>query len=133
MSFEALRSAIYNRFNDNWSGTALSRVAWGDNRSPLNVNDGDWVRISYSVTRNQNAEIGRGFQRSEGIITVQIFVPAFSGERGANLLADEVATIFQNKQFNGVTCYTMTPIVVGRNGDAFQLNARVDFEYNIFS
>ena len=117
MSYDTLREVLSERMIAEWSGTSLDRVVHGDNRSPLSIDDGPWVRLSYSITSNVNAEIGTGFQRASGIITVQIFTEEKAGEKQSLDLVDGVAAVFQNKNFNRVECFATYPLKIVRTGN----------------
>tara|TARA_R110000782_G_scaffold39016_1_gene91015 strand:- start:333 stop:734 length:402 start_codon:yes stop_codon:yes gene_type:complete len=133
LSFDLLRKAISDQMVNNWTATALNRIAHGDNRTGLNANVSPWVRLSYQTYSNKNAELGNTFQRIRGVIMVQIFTPSNTGEKTASVIADDVMTVFQNKDFGSVTTYAVKITKIGERGDEFQLNAEVDFKYDIFS
>lgn len=142
MNFDELRKAITNRFMANWAGTDLSRVVYGDNSAPLNtadddLNNGAWCRLSFSVVDCMNAAVGTDFQRAIGIISLQIFTKLNSGEKQSLDLVKSFADVFENKQFNGVTCYVVSPVTVGRSktatGESYQKNAKVRFEFDEIS
>jgi hypothetical protein len=117
----------------NWTATALARISHGDNRTGLDANVSPWVRLSYQTYTSNNAELGTTFQRVRGVILVQIFTSSNSGEKAASVISDDVITVFQNKDFGGVTTYAVKITKIGESGDEFQLNAEVDFKYDIFS
>lgn len=133
MSMDNLRRRIYEQFKNNWSATASSRVVYGDNRNAKRTEDGSWVRLSFNILENTNAQIGQDFQRARGFINLQIFVKKNSGEKAALELFDAFQIVFENQSFNNVVCYTAMPIRVGEEGSSYQLNGRVEFEYNVFS
>ena len=133
MSFELLRQAISAQMISNWTATALARISHGDNRTGLDANVSPWVRLSYQTYTSNNAELGTTFQRVRGVILVQIFTSSNSGEKAASVISDDVITVFQNKDFGGVTTYAVKITKIGESGDEFQLNAEVDFKYDIFS
>lgn len=142
MSEDALRKAISDQFRDNWKGTELDRVDWGDNRE-FDANakkfvDCDrekepWCRLAYTQTDTENAEIGESFQRTEGIITVQCFVRINTGEKEINGLIDAAIPVFQNKAFDGVQCFAVGVVKVGQLDYWFQKNAKVNFKFDVFS
>jgi hypothetical protein len=133
MSFETLRKAVEDQFIANWTGTALSNVDHGDNQDFDPPITDKWVRLITNVISNENAEVGANFQRAIGIITVQCFAPVNNGERDLLLFVDEVSSIFQNKKFGGVSCFTTMPVRLGDTGNWYQINAKTDFQYDVFS
>ena len=133
MSVDTLRKAISDRVTANWTVTSLNRVVHGDNRPPLNTEDGTWIRVSFNIIKKENASVGTDFQRSRGFINFQIFTLPKIGDKTALSIVDHVESIFQNANFNGVRCYACQPISVGERENSYQLNARVEFEYDVFS
>ena len=133
MSMELLRQAFSTKMVADWAGTDIERVQFGDNDSPFSTEDGSWVRLTFSVFDNENAELGKTFQRANGIIDVQCFTEKNSGEKEAMILADAVAAVFQNKNFDGVSCYVVSVTKPGVDGDSYQINARARFKYDVFS
>jgi len=116
-----------------WTATPLARIIHGDNRAPMDANTAPWVRLNHIVYSSNNAEIGTSFQRVRGAIVAQIFTTSNSGEKEASVIADDFVSVFQNKDFDGVTCYAVKITRIGKRGDEYQLNAEVDFKYDIFS
>jgi len=103
MGHAADSQTIRNRFNTMWPVEQPS--------VPLSFADVDynpvkgqaWVRLS--VVPGEQRQVGLGrirrFRRI-GIVSVQIFTPAGSGDGLAKELADSVATIFMGRTVNGV-------------------------------
>jgi len=142
MSEDALRKAIADRFRDNWKGTDLNRVDWGDNREfdaksakfvECETDDDPWCRLTYTETDTENAEIGENFQRTTGIITVQCFARLNTGDKILNDLIDAVIPVFQNKAFDSVQCFAVGVVKVGQLDYWFQKNAKVNFKFDVFS
>ena len=133
MSYETLRKNIATHFAANFTALSSDRIIYGDNRPGLNINDGNWVRVSFTILDSNNAQVGTDFQRNDGLITVQIFTPARKGEKAALELVDAVKAVFENKAFNGIKCYTCYPAAVMSEGDQYQINAKTKFEYDIFT
>jgi len=133
MSFEVLRQSVESQFVSNWTDTTLDKVDHGDNHDFTPPQNSEWVRIVTNVIGSENAQLGDDFQRITGIITVQCFVPSGTGEKAINSLVDSVKAIFQNKNFGGVRCFTTTPLRIGSVGNWYQINAKTDFQYDVFS
>jgi len=132
MSFETLRLSVETQFNSSWTGTASS-VDHGGNHDFTPPDGTPWVRLTTNVIGNENAQIGADFQRATGVITVQCFVKKDTGEKVLNEMIDEVSGIFQNKNFGGVRCFTTTPIRIGEIESWYQVNAKTDFHFDVFS
>lgn len=128
MSFDALRVAVTNRFNAEWSG---SNVAYGANHDFDPPATETWVRLNVVPFDTENAAVGKDFQRTSGEIVVQCFAPRFSGEKVLNDMVDEVRDIFQNQGFSGVDCLATKLVNVGVSGDWYQFNANTEFRYDV--
>jgi hypothetical protein len=68
--------------------------------------------------------------RQLGVIVIQIFVPSDNGTKDANDIASELCTIFRNKQFDGVTCYSPGINDIGDVEGWYQINVNCDFHYD---
>jgi len=131
---DALRISVETQFADNWTATDITdETDFGDNNRFTPPQDSEWVRVITSILSTQNAEVGKDFQRSIGIITVECYAPINTGEKALNDLIDSVKTIFQNKSFGGVECFATTPVRIGERGNWYQINAKTDFKYDVFS
>lgn len=65
-----------------------------------------------------------------GIINVNIFFKVGMGTREALAIADDVADIFRDKQFDGVLCRSPVTTRIGEGGTFFQVNVSVPFQYD---
>ena len=130
MSAETLRQAVVNQFDTSWSGDYVDR---GSNHKFDPPGDTNWVRLQTLPFGTDNIDVGGTLQRTEGEIVVQCFAPANTGERSLLLMIDEVKSIFQNQNFEGVQCYATSTIKVGENGGWYQINANTPFQYDVYS
>jgi hypothetical protein len=133
-AFNDLRNAFNNRFKANWNATDQNKVVYGANRAKLKAEQGaPWVRLAHNILNGNNAQVGIGFQRYKGILTLQIFCHPLDGDKVWSDLADAFAAIFQNKSFNGVVCYVAIPVHVGQKDEEYQVNVKIDFEYEVYT
>lgn len=132
---ENLRILIEKRFINEWDGTPISSVDFGLNGEfdQDQVELDKWVRIYHTIQYTENAEVGTRFIKARGIITVQCFTEKNSGEKESNILSNKAIKIFQNKNFDGLNCFTGTPVNLGVIGNWFVKNAKIDFVYNVFT
>lgn len=103
MGFTSDSQTIRERFNTQWPiEQPTIPFSFADvDYNP--VKDEPWVRLNI-LTGNQR-QVGMGsirrFRRT-GVVLVQIFVPAGSGDGLAKELADSVANLFMGRTINGV-------------------------------
>lgn len=130
---EAIRIAVTTRLLQNWSGD-LNLVDVGANHKFEEPVDSAWIRLTIVPYLSENAEVGAHMQRTYGEIIVQCFVPLYSGEQDINLMCDEIRTIFQNQNFDGMRCLATSTIKIGASGgNWYQQNASTRFEFDDFS
>lgn len=130
MSFNALRKAVYDKFDSMWTG---SHVARGRNTKfdPPKGPGVTWVRISVAPFNTKNVEVGRGRQRTTGEIMVECHVPLLSGDQIFADMVDEVKAIFENTSFDGVNTFATSMVPVGEVGDWYKVNANTSFYYDV--
>lgn len=103
MGWAADSQTIRERFNTQWpieQPTVPFSFADADYIPP---HDDTWVRLNVLPGTQTQVSMGirRRFRRV-GVVLVQIFVPAGSGDGLAKELADSVANIFMGRTVNGV-------------------------------
>lgn len=103
MGFATDSQTIRERFNTQWpieQPTVPFSFADVDFEPPA---DTPWVRLNALPGDQRQVTMGRIRRfRRVGIVLVQIFVPAGSGDGLAKELADSVATIYMGRTINGV-------------------------------
>ena len=105
MGHAADATTIRNQFNSQWpieQPTVVFKFSDVDYKPDI---DEPWVRLTILPGTQTQVSMGavRRFRRI-GVIIVQIFVPAGSGDGLARELADSVANIYQGRTINGVIC-----------------------------
>lgn len=86
--------------------------------------------IRVSIKHGDTNVIGCGapkYQRSIGVVIVQVFIPEGRGDAGALSIADEVCTVLDNKSFDLVTFQSSRVKEVGVSGGFYQLNVVTSF------
>lgn len=131
---EDLRIAIEGKFISEFNYLEEDKIDLGANSDFTPPIDGlPWCRLTHTILKNDNAQIGTAFQRAIGIITVQCFTKVKTGEKVSNEILAAVGEVFQNKNFSGVECFALTPVRVGTVKNWYQVNAKIDFIYSVFS
>jgi hypothetical protein len=102
--FASDSATIRSRFDSLWPSQFSPRIphTWGDTN--YDAPEGSpWVRLTILPGQQQQAEMGqtRRFRRV-GVVVVDIFVPAGSGDGQAKLMGDAVANIFLGRTVSGV-------------------------------
>ena len=109
MSFADERRAFETRMTDNWTGQPVKYE-----NIPFNQPDGSpWIQMTILPGSGLNASIGttRSVQRHVGIIQFDVYVPEMTGTGTARTIADSIATIWRNKQFEAGDSGTITTYV----------------------
>lgn len=106
-----------------------------------------WIRLSVIDFDTENTQAGETpWQRTEGIIVVDIFYPtgsflnqdySWSGDPKPNLTdAEAIKAVFNNVRFNGVNCQEASVSETGsfegrvtEQGTWFQTQVNIDFYY----
>ena len=133
MTHAADAATIRARFDDNWTTERPSNTP----AIPATFSDVDykptegtpWVRLT--VLPGGQTQVGMGSLRRfrrVGVIAVQIFVPAGSGDGLAREIADSVANIFQGRTISGVICRGTGLTRVGTDGPWTQWSADTPYQ-----
>lgn len=132
---DALRLAVTGRFLTLWTGAGDPIVVDpGDNSGFVPpVDAASWVRVNVIEYKTENAQVGSGFQRTPGEIIIQCFVPKGTGTKQLNAMRDEITSIFQNQNFDGVSCFATSVVKVGATANWYQHNVSTVFQYDVFS
>lgn len=129
-------ATIRQRFDDEWP-VEQPGVAFSFGDVEFNPPDTEpWVRVSTLSGAQTQVSMGklRRFRRV-GIVVVQIFVPAGSGDGIAREFADSVAAIYQGRTIDGVifrgtglTRVGITGTTRTRDGAWVQYNATTPYQ-----
>lgn len=119
MSYADEAAAIRSRFNTEWAAAtpvAMPNVAF----TP--PNDASWVRLTILTAGAEEAALSSGGTqryRHDGTISVQVFVPANSGDGVARTLAEQACAIFRGETFSGVRCGAPFVTEAGNDGNGW--------------
>lgn len=122
--------SIVARF-DTALGATVEYTLSNDDFEPSTI-DTTWVRLTYKEVIGKidsyGSEGSRKYKRI-GIIFAQIFTPLNIGSGAAEALGHTVRALFEGVKFGGVWGLDGTIRTVGRDGDWYQVNVAVNFEY----
>jgi hypothetical protein len=90
MSYEAVRQSICEYTKANFSGWPLTLENYQYKPDPRQP----WVRFGVHPNVQQAEEIGGKYERMEGYIWFQIFIPENSGSGEAHRIADHLKLLF---------------------------------------
>lgn len=93
---EAIRKALVGHFKTNWTSPPFPVVFENHNSGEAGA---AWGRFALILGENQPAAIGPDFQRTLGIITLQVFIPEGDGTKPANIAADRMQTMYRFQRF----------------------------------
>lgn len=123
-------ATIRQRFETEWAAAQPTvTAAFGDTDTTPPENDA-WVQLHILPSPSQR-QVGMGKKRRfrrVGVVMVQIFVPAGSGDGLARELADSVADIFQGRTVSGVIFRGTGLARVGIDGAFVQWNATTPYQ-----
>ena len=128
----ALRQEIEQFFIANFTGNIYS-VDFGGNNEFTPPDKTKWYRVGVNTFETNNASVGKDHVRTNGIIQVQCFVPKNTGEKQVSEMCEEIAAIFQNKDFGSVKCFATSSLRIGVSGNWYQFNANTEFLSDKFS
>jgi hypothetical protein len=87
-----------------------------------------FIRLTITGSGAEQLDVGGSRDRSFGIITVQVFVKAGRGTNLARKIADEIKSIYNRKNFDGILCRTTEINDSGVNEDGwYQINVDTPF------
>ncbi len=120
-------------FKDVWDGTGW-QVDWDDVRSQRDTADQPWAMFVIRHAPAGQTTLGgvgkRTFNRL-GIIITSIFTPIGNGLSTSYALAKIAADAYEGKHSpNGVWFRNVAIQEIGRDGEFFQLNVTIAFDYD---
>ncbi len=135
MGFDATATTIRTRFNTQWPSlqptVPFTFDNQGQNEEDFPTRDSAWVRLTILDGDSLQVEMaGTRRWRRPGVVEVQIFVPAGTGDGLSAELADSVRDIFEGRTISGVIFRATSRQRVGRGRDAawVQWNASTPFQ-----
>ncbi len=128
MSFETIRQTITSKLNDDYTGGYS--IEWPNTEITKPKND-LWFRFGIAGPDEERSEIGRSAYTAVGLIQFQVFAPKNTGLKKSAALVDELAAIFRDKEFDGVSCDGASITVAGVEDAWHQTNIIIPFESDL--
>lgn len=117
---------IETHIQDNWTG---SSVCW-DNTKFDATGKPSWLRPTVQFGESRKLDLLKR-ERTVGVLIIQVFVPLFSGLRGATQLADQIAALFRSVTVNTIVFKVPSQTRVGDTKDGwFQVNVTIPFYWD---
>jgi hypothetical protein len=123
--FEDPIAIIEQRLASSWSTTVVDY----DNTSFKPVLGTPFVRLQVEWVSTNQVSIG-GRVRGEGYIDLSIFVPANTGTRVANGMADDLAAVFNRYASGGLQCKVARTVRVGQQEEWYHLKVLTPFIFD---
>lgn len=135
-TYAQARDAMMDLLNTAWAaGASTYPILWDDRVGNPDPSKKAWARVF--IRHNQGDQetlsnpIGTRLFRRDGIINVQIFTATGDGLKTSDALAKIVADAYEGKATsNGVWFKNVRLRENGVDGNWYQVNVLIDFEYN---
>lgn len=132
--FESTANVIRSRFNSNFPGLQPNVSILWDNFPGEPPDRGQWVRLTIQEGISfQAAYSATRLWRTPGVVIVQIFIPAGTGDGEAREIADDVSGIFRGVTDSGVLFKAPYVTRVGLSDDEvwYQLNVNIPYQVDL--
>jgi len=127
MSYQAANYAIEQRLSRRWETTSIK---WPNVEfEPTSNSAYIELRIIWSEARKMALGVAT-LHRAYGKILIDIFVSLHTGARTAADYADELAGIFRNVKFSGITCRSPVMMQLGETNQWWRTSMSVDIYYD---
>ena len=133
-TFAQATDDILGIFKDAWDPTTYEAI-YTNIAGEVPTGTDPWARATLQHVGGGQASLTGGLGTTRwnrtGFLTVQVFVPIGEGLSGAHNLAKIIADAFEGASTpNGVWFRNVRVNEVGPDGDWYQVNVVVDFEYD---
>jgi hypothetical protein len=133
---QAIIEAIRSRFDALVKVPTSLRVVYDNGPEPAGM-VGTWAQFFVSIDDTRQVSVGLVRYRSTGSATVNLYVPAASGDKAANELADAVVAAFRGVALSTPQIvFSPTPAIVGgvRRDEAWSIRTvRIPFRADTFA
>jgi len=127
MSFATARRDIEKRLADNWATTPIAY----DNVAFDPPKDLPWVAIRIFEEPTERITIGsRGVHRVRGLVVVYMYTPKETGTATIRGYGDDIAAIYRDQQFSGITFESASIANVGDFEQWYQVNVAIPFYWD---
>jgi len=127
MSFVTLQTAIENKFA---TGFTSYPIKWQN----VNFNsDAHDIFVDFQIAEGETIRASIGthpLARTVGVISANIYLRQNVGTVVGRTIADQIAAIFRDSQFSGVTCMMPTVRNLGAHEGRYIVNVSTQFHYD---
>jgi len=104
MGYESQRSAVWDRFRDQWGSNSM--IEWEGVPFQIPSPATGYVKLSIDESSLDKAHIGAtaNLDRQIGYIVIDVYVPSSQTTKKLYELMDLVVPIFLGETFSGITC-----------------------------
>lgn len=140
MIWDQLREDITTRFQQGFvdlTNAPLLPIEY-PNHAANKVDGEPWGRLAIRYAGRHNAAVGKGFQRTIGIVFLQVFTPENMGTKAAASAGEKMVTMFENQSLTmaggGIEFRTVELDPVGKTQDGMhQTTITVEFQHDYIS
>ena len=129
MTVTEVRNIIMSRYLTEYTGQFIIAI---DNQKIDAPTDEEWVRLTVNFNDGFQDSLGTAGNRKylkSGMIFIQVFFPINKGTNNSDTLAEDSANLFDGVRIDDLWMYNGRVKTIGSDGEFFQQNAIVDFDY----
>lgn len=127
MPSKAVVDAITTYLNEAWTATSIIDP---DSVNETPADGSAFIAVQFPVARNSRPVIDRAFYREEGGFRIVINAERGAGAGQALTWADQLAALFRDKKFGGVSCQVpSSPFIDDRNESGMYFKAAIVVPY----
>jgi len=128
MSFDTIRRDIEQRISDNWGATP---IAFENTAFKPPEDYSPWIRVRIFDDIVQRITISDpATYRHSGLLVIEIFTERNTGTGVARTHGGELATLFRDVQFNGITFREPSLTNAGEESGYFKMNLSTPFKWD---
>jgi hypothetical protein len=127
-AFNAIVSRYLNEYNGQFP-IAIDNKKFSIPNPPVK-----WVRLHVKFNDGKQSSLGKAGNRKYvkyGLIFMQVFTPINTGTDENNTLVDASVNVFDGVRLDDLWMYNGRSVTVGSDGEFFQQNGVVEFEYEL--
>lgn len=129
-TLDQAQQAINDRFVTEWGTTTPFSFT---NETPAsNDISTSWVRLVSKLAVSGQRSLGQSGNRKydrNGIIFAQVFSPINEGSSSGTALAKQIEDLYEGERFNGVVGQDSIIRDIGPDGEWYQLQVEINFQY----
>ncbi|MES0340681.1 MAG: phage tail terminator-like protein [Candidatus Humimicrobiaceae bacterium] len=129
MTVTEVRNIIMSRYLTEYTGQFTIAI---DNQIANAPDDEEWVRLTVNFNDGFQDSLGTAGNRKylkSGMIFIQVFFPMNKGTDNSDTLAEDSANLFDGFRIQDLWMFNGRVKTIGSDGEFYQQNAVIDFEY----